>query len=143
MQKIKKYLILTFMILITIPDIIWGIYNLIIAGLIYCTGLLFQDRAVKLYGFNVAISVDQFFATKAFGQDPDITISMALGYAKKRMSEGTATVDPVWLFFAKLVNCMFWFQKDHVVEAIEHDEKMGDTVVKVHNSIQPTKIKKG
>jgi len=141
MEKFKKYSILAVMILITLPDVIWGLYNLIIAGIIYFAGTLLEDEKTKLYGFNIAISVDQFFAAKAFGQDPDVTISMALGYAKKREKEGTAEVDKVWLFFANLVNLMFFFQKDHVVEAIEDDEDMKDTVVKVHDSLNPVKIR--
>jgi len=143
MEKFKKYSIIFVMILISIPDILWAIYNLIIAGIIYAVGYVIDDSCVKLYGKNIAIAVDQFFAAKAFGQDPDVTISMALGVAKKKQKMGTAEVDKVWLFFASIVNCMFWFQKDHVVEAIESDEEMNDTVVKVYDSVQPEKIQKG
>ena len=130
------------MIILTIPDVLWAVFNLALAVMLYLLGKILSDRKLKQYGFNIAISVDQFFATKALGQDPDITISMALGYAKKRMSLGTAKVDRVWLLFASVVNTMFWFQSDHVVEAIEDDEQMGDGVWTLHDSIEPIEIGK-
>ena len=141
MKRIKKYLILFLMIMLTLPDVVWAAYNLVLGGCIYFIGYASQDKALKQYGFNVAISVDQFFATKAFGQDPDVTISDFLGRLKDRHEKGTARVGGGWLFFGYVVDLMFWFQPDHVTEAIEHDEKMGDSVVKFHESIHEEKIK--
>jgi len=142
MRKVRKYVVILLMIILTIPDLLWAIFNLALAAMLYLLGKLISDKKLKQYGFNIAISVDQFFATKALGQDPDITISMALGYAKKRMNQGTAKVDRVWLWFAAVVNTMFWFQSDHVVEAIEDDEEMNDGVWTLHDSKPPQKLGK-
>ena len=143
LKRIKKILIVLFIITISIPDIPFIIYNVLLGGLIYFVGWMKGDPVVMQYGKNIAVGSDQFSAAKHFGLSTDVTISHGLGVAKKKYAEGTATVDRMWLFFAKFVNCLFWFQKDHSVESIEEDEDMSDGVFKFHHSIEPTKIKKG
>jgi len=136
----RKYLILVGMIIISLPDILWGLYNLLLGGLFFFIGKKQRDSKLMQYGKNIAISVDQFFAAKSFGQSPDITISDALGVAKKKEAEGTAKVDKVWLLFASFVNKLFWFQKDHVIESREHDENNEDSVLAFHESHEPREL---
>ena len=60
---------------------------------------------------NLLISLDQF-VNAITGGDPDETISSRVG--KRR--------DAAERFMAKVVNRIFFWQKDHTTESIEHDE---------------------
>lgn len=63
----------------------------------------------KRYLFNLLIALDQFINT-VFGGDPDETISSRLGKHHANSVIG------------KMVNAMFFWQKDHIQESIESDE---------------------
>ena len=88
---------------------------------------------VQKYGHNIMISVSQFGATKGFGQDPDTSISMFLGIAKKLHMEGKAKVDKIWLVFSDFVDVLFFFEKDHTKLAIEKDESSKDAIISIHD----------
>lgn len=139
---IRRYLILALMIILTLPDLVWALYNLVLGGFIYVLGILIGDKALKKYGFNLAFGVDQFICGKAFGQDMDIAISDFLGRLKDRHEKGTAKVGAGWLWFAKVVDTMFFFDPDHTKNSIEQDENNEDSVIKFHNTIEPQRITK-
>ena len=126
------------MFFLFIPDLIWCIFNLIQAALAYVLGWVMEQsgikegRAIKMYGKNIAISIDQFAAVKAMGQDSDVTISMALGVAKVKHEMGTCEVSKFWLRFASFVNFLFGFQDDHVKESIEIEETAKNTVIHLY-----------
>lgn len=42
-NKLKKYTIFSLMILISLPDVVWGLYNLILGGTIFGIGKILKD----------------------------------------------------------------------------------------------------
>jgi hypothetical protein len=72
-----------------------------------------MGRRVITYLFNLLIAVDQFF-NALLGGNPDETISSRVG--KKVTTSPFAFVVGGW------INSIFFWQKDHVKESIEHDE---------------------
>ena len=137
-MKTKRILIFTVMFILFIPDIIWCLFNLIQAGIAYFLGYVLEKsgiecgKAIKMYGLNIAISIDQFAAVKAMGQDSDVTISMALGVAKMKHELGLCRVSRFWLCFGAFVNILFGFQEDHVKESIEIEETAQNTVIHLY-----------
>lgn len=129
----RRFLVFTAMFLFSLPDLIWAVYNLLWALVFYLIGHFAKLPKLKLYGYNLAVSVDQFYAVKAMGQGPDITISMALGVAKYKHEEGIAEVALFWIYFAKFVNFLFAWQRDHVFEAIEKEESDEYTVIHLYD----------
>lgn len=68
-------------------------------------------RGVKKYVWNLLIALDQLI-NAACGGDPDETISSRVG--KRR--------DGNERFWAKVVNRLFFWQRDHTTNAVEADE---------------------
>jgi hypothetical protein len=66
---------------------------------------------VKRYFLNILIAIDQFINT-IVGGDPDETISSRVG--KRR--------DNREVFWAKVVDKIFFWQENHTIESIEVDE---------------------
>lgn len=69
-------------------------------------------RKVGKWTLNVLIGVDQVVNAVICG-DPDETISSRAGKLRK---------NKVWSFPAKVINTLFFWQKNHSMEAIEEDE---------------------
>jgi len=128
----KRLFVFLAMFLFSVPDLIWAVYNLLVGLVLFLIGKVTGLKKLKLYGLNIAISVDQFFSVKMMGQGPDITISMALGVAKYKHEEGIADVALFWVAFAKFVNFLFFIQKDHVFESIETEESDAHTVIHLY-----------
>ena len=127
-------MILAVTTIITFPEfVLWGIPNAIFGTVLRLVGTKFNMPKTAQYGHNILISVSQFIATKWLGQDPDTTISMLLGITRKLHEKGKVKVDMFWLYFAKFVNLLFFFEKDHVCEAIERDECSKDAVLSIHD----------
>lgn len=66
---------------------------------------------MKRYFLNILIAIDQFINT-IVGGDPDETISSRVG--KRR--------DNREVFWAKVVDKIFFWQENHTIESIEVDE---------------------
>jgi len=133
-----RVLIFLAMFLFSAIDFAWAFLNLFKAGALYAMGILFQiwgfktfGKGLQLYGRNIGLSVDQFLATKAMGQDPDVSISMALGVAKLKKAQG-AKVNPYWIWLGRLVDFLFAFDPDHITNAIEKEETSKATVVHLY-----------
>ena len=62
--------------------------------------------------FNILVALDQLVNTIFLG-DPDETISSRVG---KRYNQAE------WRWFGNFINCLFFWQKNHVLDSIEHDE---------------------
>lgn len=137
----KRILVFVAMAVVSTPDIIWGLANLVFAGLLYLFGMIVGSKPLKLYGRNIALSVDQFLATKAMGQDPDVSISMALGVAKEKHLKKTARVSSFWLIFGRFVDWLFTFDPDHIRASIEREEKAKDTVITLYVAHDKSKDK--
>lgn len=138
-DNMTRILIFLSMFLFSLIDIGWALFNLFQAGALYLLGSLFEiwrlkelGRLTKLYGRNIALSVDQFMATKAMGQDPDVSISMALGVAKIKHENGSARVNGFWILFGRFVNWLFCFEPDHITNAIEKEETSQATVIHLY-----------
>lgn len=70
----------------------------------------------KSYILRLMIAIDQFFNVLILNGDEDHTISGKVGYRainsdKKR-----------WKYAEKIINTLFWFDKDHCRNSIEYDE---------------------
>lgn len=70
-------------------------------------------KFIGKYLLNIAISIDQLGNALSFGS-PDETISSRFG---RRFPNS---------LFAKFINILFFWQNDHVREAIEYDEGKED-----------------
>lgn len=145
----KRFLAFITMFILFIPDIPWCLLNLVQGAVFWIAGTVMQlmgfkpfGKKVALYGRNIALSIDQFAGTKGMGQDPDVSISMALGVAKELFLKGLAKVHKFWLLFADFVNFLFGFQEDHVVEAIEREEKAAHTVIHLYTDKKPEEERK-
>lgn len=68
---------------------------------------------IKNYIYNIFIALDQLVNALALG-DPDETISSRVG---RRWPNSRA---------ARIINAVFFWQKNHVIEAIESDEGNND-----------------
>lgn len=68
---------------------------------------------MKKYIINNLIAIDQLVNTICLG-DPDETISSRLGKARHNSK--------VALFFARIVDALFFWQKNHTKSSIEVDE---------------------
>ncbi len=62
------------------------------------------------------ISIDQFFNVLLLNGSEDHTISGRVGY------KALTTKKKRWLYAEKLINTLFWFDKNHCRESIEYDE---------------------
>lgn len=133
----KRFFIFLAMTLFSLVDLPWAIYNVLVGGLIYLIGSLCRMPKLAMYGRNIALSVDQFLSAKHLGQDPDVTISMALGVAKYKHENGIAKVAIGWRYYYNFVNLLFSFQNDHVVEAIEVEESAKGTVIHLYTDVDP------
>jgi hypothetical protein len=60
---------------------------------------------------NILISIDQFINTICLG-DPDETLSSRVGKARDKNE----------VFWARVINKIFFWQKNHCKESIEPDE---------------------
>ncbi len=70
----------------------------------------------KSYTLRLMISIDQFFNVLLLNGSEDHTISGRVGY------KALTTQKKRWLYAEKLINTLFWFDKDHCRESIEYDE---------------------
>jgi hypothetical protein len=69
---------------------------------------------MKQYILNILIGLDQF-VNAILGGLPDHTISGRVGYAAMRGNK-------IAILLEKLINLLFWFDKDHCRRSIEWDE---------------------
>jgi len=137
MKKLKRFLVFFAMFLLTLIDVPWAVFNVVKGGIIFGIGKALKMPKLATYGRNIALSVDQFLSAKFMGQDPDVTISMALGVAKYKHEEGIAKVALYWRFFYNFVNMLFSWQIDHVKESIEKEEKALGTVIHLYTDVDP------
>lgn len=125
------------MFLLSIPDLVlWVIPNLVLGLTLFLVGMIARMPLLKRYGYNIMFAVDQFIGTKAMGQDPDVTISMALGVALQKHESKKGKVALFWIYFAKFVNFLFAVQVNHVEEAIEKEESAKYTVFHLYRPIK-------
>lgn len=73
---------------------------------------------LKRYIINVLIAIDQLFATVFLFQDPDETISSFLG--KHRANSKVVN------FFARTVDFLFFWERNHTIKSVEWDEGKDD-----------------
>jgi hypothetical protein len=78
-------------------------------------------QTIGKYLKNILVSLDQLLNTICAGS-PDETMSSRLGRYKDE--------NRVAKFFAKIVNTMFFWQKDHTTESIEPDYAYKDDILK-------------
>lgn len=90
----------------------WALFGIALSKI----GLVIGNENFFLYGRRIALSADQMANTFAAGFQ-DETLSSRLGRAK---ISGRPT--PFAQFLIALVNGIFFWEKDHVVEAIEEDK---------------------
>jgi len=70
----------------------------------------------RSYILRLMISVDQFFNVLLLNGSEDHTISGRVGY------KALTTRKKCWLYAEKIINALFWFDKNHCRESIEYDE---------------------
>jgi len=70
----------------------------------------------KPWVLRLAIAADQFFNVLLFNGSEDHTISGHVGYNALRLKSRR------WLAAQKIINTLFWFDKDHCRKSIEWDE---------------------
>lgn len=70
----------------------------------------------KSYILRLLIAIDQFFNVLLLNGDEDHTISGRVGYRAKKTKKW------YWLALEKIINTLFWFDKNHCRSSIEWDE---------------------
>lgn len=70
----------------------------------------------KGYTLRLMIAIDQVFNVLLLNGSEDHTISGRVGY------KALVTHKKRWLYAEKIINTLFWFDKDHCRESIEYDE---------------------
>lgn len=96
--------------------LLWAILGLLMAGL----GYLVRSQELQRYGMFIAIGADQMGNVYAAGF-PDETISSRVGRA---MASGKPYL--IARFLWALLKVLFFWQKDHAIESIEHDERFDE-----------------
>ena len=71
---------------------------------------------MKSYILRLLIAIDQVFNVLLLNGSEDHTISGRVGY------KAMVTKKKRWLFLEKVINTIFFFDKDHCRNSIEHDE---------------------
>ena len=144
-SAVKRFFIFIGMFICFLPDFPWCLKLVVEGGVFYIVGSIMEicglkksGASVKLYGRNIALSIDQFVGTKAMGQDSDVSISMALGVAKLKKTMGFS-VSWFWIWFGEFVDWLFWFDPDHIKGAIEKEELAEGTVIKLYQEGDKTK----
>ncbi|KGJ92037.1 hypothetical protein [Colwellia psychrerythraea] len=70
----------------------------------------------KSYILRLLIAVDQLFNVLLLNGNEDHTISGRVGYRAKKTNKW------YWLSLEKIINTLFWFDKNHCRNSIEWDE---------------------
>ena len=70
----------------------------------------------KPYYLRLLLAIDQFFNVLLLNGNEDHTISGRVGYKANK------TKKKRWLFAEKVINTLFWFDKNHCYNSIEWDE---------------------
>lgn len=91
----------------------WALFGL----LLHSIGRLFKNKELETYGIRVALGADQMGNGFAAGF-PDETISSRVGRAI-----ATGRPKAVARFLKVAINGIFFWEENHVIDAIEHDEE--------------------
>ena len=75
-----------------------------------------MNKQPRPYYFRLLLAIDQLFNVLLLNGSEDHTISGRVGYKAYK------TKKKRWLFAEKVINTLFWFDKNHCYNSIEWDE---------------------